>query len=358
MARVDTPETLDLWIAGTGGYHTYRIPALEVTASGAVLAFCEGRRDGSGDTGQIDLLLRRSDDGGRTWGPSRVIVTRPDMTCGNPAPVLDRQTGTIWLPFCMNRADGDEALIRKGLAPRTVWVTRSDDDGATWANPVEITADVKRPGWTWYATGPCHAIQLRTGRLVVPCDFRSLHAETGAEARHSHVITSDDHGATWQVGGIVDIEGTNESVAVELADGRVYINCRDQARRGRRIVAISDDGGTTFEPARFDDALIEPACQGSAIGVPEWAPRHAGSVIFANPASTTRDTLTVRLGSSDASTWTAGRVLESGRAAYCDLAIVPEETAGDATVLCLYETGEATPYETLRLARLPIEWLQ
>ena len=355
---MDTPETLDVWTAGTGGYHTFRIPALEVTATGALLAFCEGRRDGSGDTGQIDLLLRRSDDGGRTWGPSRVIVTRPDMTCGNPAPVLDRHTGTIWLPVCMSRADGDEALIRQGLAPRTVWVTRSDDDGETWANPVEITADVKRPGWTWYATGPCHAIQLRTGRLVVPCDFRSLHAETGAEARHSHVITSDDHGATWQVGGIVDIEGTNESVAVELADGRVYINCRDQARRGRRIVATSGDGGSMFGSASFDDALIEPACQASAIRIPAWSSGHADAVVFANPASATRDTLTLRVGSPDAATWTAGRVLEAGRAAYSDLAIVPEGTVGDAVVLCLYETGEATPYETLRLARVPIGWLR
>ena len=157
--------------AGTDGYHTYRIPALEVTATGAVLAFCEGRRDGSGDSGQIDLLMRRSDDGGRTWGQSHVVVTEPGMTCGNPAPVLDRHTGTIWLPFCKNHADGDEALIRKGLAPRTVWVTRSDDDGASWADPVEITAVVKHPGWTWYATGPCHGIQLRSGRLVVPCDL-------------------------------------------------------------------------------------------------------------------------------------------------------------------------------------------
>jgi sialidase-1 len=355
---VDTPETIDLWSAGTGRYHTYRIPALEITATGAVLAFCEGRRDGSGDSGQIDLLMRRSDDGGRTWGRSRVIVSEPGMTCGNPAPVLDRQTGTIWLPFCKNRADGDEALIRTGLAPRTVWVTRSDDDGESWAEPIEITADVKRPGWTWYATGPCHGIQLQSGRLVVPCDFRSLDSVTGEQARYSHVITSDDHGATWQVGGIVDSEGTNESVAVALTDGRVYLNCRDQARRGRRIVAFSDDGGTTFGPARFDEALIEPACQGSAIAVPNWASCHAGHVVFANPASATRDTLTVRLGSPDATTWTAGRVLEAGRAAYCDLAIVPEGTMGDATVLCLFETGEATPYECLRLVRVPVAWLQ
>jgi sialidase-1 len=181
---------------------------------------------------------------------------------------------------------------------------------------------------------------------------------TGTEARHSHVITSDDHGATWQVGGIVDIEGANESVAVELADGRVYLNCRDQARRGRRIVAISDDGGTTFGSAHADEALIEPACQASAIAIPAWTSRHAGQIVFANPASASRDTLTLRLGSPEATSWTVGRVLEAGRAAYCDLAVVPEGPGGDATVLCLYETGEATPYARLCLARVPLGWLR
>ncbi|NCA15283.1 MAG: exo-alpha-sialidase, partial [Proteobacteria bacterium] len=121
--------------------------------------------------------------------------------------------------------------------------------------------------------------------------------------------------------------------------------------------ATSGDGGSTFGSASFDDALIEPACQASAIRIPAWSSGHADAVVFANPASTTRDTLTLRLGSPDAATWTVGRVLEAGRAAYCDLAVVPGGTAGDAVVLCLYETGEATPYETLRLARVPIGWL-
>ena len=91
--------------------------------------------------------------------------------------------------------------------------------------------------------------------------------------------------------------------------------------------------------------------------VVEQSTLNADAVVFANPASTTRDTLTLRLGSPDAATWTVGRVLEAGRAAYCDLAVVPDRSVGDAVVLCLYETGEATPYETLRLARVPIGWL-
>ncbi len=159
----------------------------------------------------------------------------------------------------------------------------------TWGEPVEITADTKRSNWTWYATGPCHGIQLRSGRLVISCDHRTRATETEGERLYSHVIYSDDQGATWRIGGVVMEEGTNESVAVELPDGAVYLNCRDQHKRGRRCVAWSRDGGLTFDEVAWDEALVEPACQGTAIVLPD------GRVLFCNPASATRDTLTVRV---------------------------------------------------------------
>jgi sialidase-1 len=368
-----------LWVRGEGGYHTYRIPALAVTATGTptaaptatVLAFCEGRKHSSSDYGEIDLLLRRSADGGRTWTEPQVIATEPQMTCGNPAPVVDRTTGTIWLPFCRNPAEGGEAQIRKGLFQRTVWLTHSTDGGATWAAPVDITAAVKRPDWTWYATGPCHGVQLASGRVLIPCDHRVAPTGGRDEARHSHVIFSDDRGATWQIGGVVAQEGTNESVAVALGGDVVYLNCRDQGKRGRRCVAWSHDGGLTFPDYHWDEALIEPACQASAILVPDIVPasgpgsdtpppptnsgggeRRSGRVLFSNPASATRDTLTVRLSQDGARTWDAGKVLHAGRAAYSDLAVLP-----DGTVLCLYERGDASPYERLTLARFTLDWL-
>jgi sialidase-1 len=385
----------DLWVRGEGGYHTYRIPALAVTPAGTprgptmgthagtVLAFCEGRKHSSSDYGEIDLLLRRSADGGRTWTEPQVIATEPQMTCGNPAPVVDRTTGTIWLPFCRNPAEGGEAQIRKGLFQRTVWLTHSTDGGATWAAPVDITAAVKRPDWTWYATGPCHGVQLASGRLLIPCDHRVAPTGGRDEARHSHVIFSDDRGATWQIGGVVAQEGTNESVAVALGGDVVYLNCRDQGKRGRRCVAWSHDGGLTFPDYHWDEALIEPACQASAIlvhdpvSIPDLVPgpgpgtlpppanlgaaagerrgthsTRGGRVLFSNPASTTRDTLTVRLSRDGAHTWDAGKVLHAGRAAYSDLAVLP-----DGTVLCLYERGDASPYERLTLARFTLDWL-
>lgn len=342
----------ELWTGGAGGYHTYRIPALAVTANGTVLALCEGRRDSSSDTGQIDLLARRSLDGGVTWGAPFVVSTEQGFTTGNPAPVLDATTGRMWLLLCRNPAEGTEDQIRHGLFERTVWITHSDDDGATWSPAVDITSSVKHPDWTWYATGPCHGIQLRSGRLLIPCDFRRRDPSDGSEYRHSHVIVSDDHGETWRIGGIIDEEGTNESVAVELDDGVVYLNCRDQARRGRRIVARSGDGGLTFGIPKVDPVLVEPACQGSAVRIGE----NAATVVFANPASTTRDHLTVRLSHDGCRTWDDGRVIETGPAAYCDLASITD-LSGQAVVLCLYETGADRPYDRIVLARMSLDWI-
>jgi sialidase-1 len=159
------PTTVPVWVSGQDGYHTYRIPSVVVTPKGTVLAFCEGRKTGRGDAGDIDLLLKRSTDGGKTWGRAQVVWDDAGNTCGNPCPVIDARTGTIWLLMTHNLGTDTEAKVVGGTSTgsRTVWVTRSDDDGATWAKPVEITKDVKKPGWTWYATGPGVGIPDRHG---------------------------------------------------------------------------------------------------------------------------------------------------------------------------------------------------
>ncbi|MBN1909838.1 MAG: exo-alpha-sialidase, partial [Pirellulales bacterium] len=145
-----------LFAAGKGGYHTYRIPSIIVTTRGTVLAFCEGRKESSRDLGNIDMLVRRSLDGGRTFGPMRVIWNDGPNTCGNPCPVIDRTTGAVWLLMTHNlEKDGEKAITnRKAAGTRTVWIAHSTDDGQTWSRPIEITNDAKRPDWTWYATGP------------------------------------------------------------------------------------------------------------------------------------------------------------------------------------------------------------
>ncbi|HEU0039990.1 MAG TPA: sialidase family protein, partial [Verrucomicrobiae bacterium] len=177
LIGAEEPATLrqtDVFVSGADGYHTYRIPALMVSKKGTLLAFCEGRKDGRADSGDIDLLLKRSADHGATWSRPLTIWNDGTNTCGNPCAVLDEETGVIWLLMTHNDGRDKESAIKakKGFGTRTVWVSRSNDYGETWEKPEEITKSVKDPSWGWYATGPGVGIQIkhgpRRGRLVIP----------------------------------------------------------------------------------------------------------------------------------------------------------------------------------------------
>jgi sialidase-1 len=298
------------------------------------------------------MVVRRSEDGGRTWGPLEVMVTEPQMTCGNPCPVQDRDTGVIWMPFNKNLADGDQELIPQGKAPRTVWLTHSRDDGRTWVEPVEITQAVKKPERTWHATGPCHGIQLASGQLLIPCDHMvGIHFDQRRDPYHSHAMISDDHGATWRIGGIVEV-GTNECAVVETVDGGVYLNARNYVGSKRRAVTRSYDGGESWVEFAWDETLIEPICQGSLVRHSTEAESERNRILFANPASTARERMTVRLSYDEGRSWPVAKLLHAGPSAYSDLATLP-----DGTIACLYERGDNHPYEELRLARFDVEWL-
>jgi sialidase-1 len=349
-------EQEDLFTAGTDGYAVYRIPAVVATDDGTILAFCEGRKNDGSDSGDIDIVLRRSTDAGRTWSDMTVVVDDGVDTCGNPAPVIERTTGDVVLVFTKNKGDGPEPKILRGEAPpRTVWVTRSTDLGRTWSEPREISADVRKPDWRWYATGPGHGIQLRDGRIVIPCNH-SLNEDTATW--HSHVIYSDDRGETWALGGVQPEGHTNESTLVELADGRVYQNMRSYRGNHRRLWATSSDRGETFEPAREAKELVEPVCQASVVRYSLASEDGAGynRILFSNPASENRERLSVRISYDEGETWPQGRMLHPGPAAYSDLVTV--RTRGGRFIGCLYERGEETPYECVTFARFPLRWLE
>lgn len=346
-------EQTDLFVAGTGGYHTYRIPVLLTTPAGTVLAFCEGRKRSASDTGKIDLLLRRSTDGGRTWSEPQVVWSDGDNVCGNPAPVADRASGHVWLLMTWNLGSDHERDIMAGTGKdtRRVFVTLSTDDGRSWSPPRDITASVKRPHWRWYATGPANGIQLtrgaHAGRLVVPANH-SDHSDPGRHPYRAHVIYSDDCGQTWQLGGIEE-EMTNESTLVELADGTLLHNMHSYHKQNRRAVATSRDGGLTWSPVKLDPVLIEPVCQASLLRATWPAPDQQGLILFSNPASLKRMNLTLRFSHDEAKTWPDSVTLHPGPAAYSCLAFLP-----DHTILCAYECGEKSPYEVIRIARLPL----
>lgn len=366
------PMKVDVFTAGAEGYHTYRIPALVVTNEGTLLAFCEGRKTASGDHGDIDLLLKRSEDGGRTWGPLQTVHEeggKKKITIGNPCPVVDRKTGAIWMSLCR---DNDQVLI-----------THSTDDGRTWSTPRDITEAVKPEGATWYATGPVSGIQLRggqhRGRLVMPCDHyrpgpKSLAADAvrpdgsnrhesppswfpkrGDQEQYSHCIYSDDGGRTWQASEPTE-QYMNECAVAELSDGRLMLNMRSYRKRNQRAVAISDDGGQTWGPCIDQPQLIEPVCQGSLLRyeLPTAAVSTAEEplLLFCNPAATSRENLTVRVSRDDGAHWSDGQVLEPGKAAYSCLAVL-----ADGGVACLYERGEKNAYEQITLARFELAWL-
>ena len=193
----------NIFISGTDGYDTYRIPAIVVTVKGTILAFCEGRKNEGGDSGNIDILLKRSFDNGETWTKQQKVWDDGDNTCGNPCPIVDRQTGTIHLLMTWNRGDDKEREIIQKVSndTRRVFVCSSNNDGKTWKEPKEITNNVKKSNWTWYATGPGAGIQIErgehAGRLVAPCD----HIEAETRDYYSHIIYSDDSGQTWKLGG-------------------------------------------------------------------------------------------------------------------------------------------------------------
>lgn len=345
-----SPETsglsqTDVYVAGRDGYHTYRIPALVLTTQNTLLAFCEGRKNNRRDHGDIDLVLKRSTDGGKTWSPQQIVYEEggnAEITIGNPAPVVDQDTGTIWLPFCR---DNDHVLI-----------THSTDDGLSWAQPTDITKDVKEPGWTWYATGPVNGIQLRNpkydGRLVVSCDHRVGGAENPwNHAGRSHVIYSDDHGKSWQLSKPTDF-AMNECTVVELVDGTLLLNMRSYRGRNRRAVATSADGGVTWSPSKDHPKLIEPVCQASMVRY-TWPEEHGKSrILFSNPDSLTRNRMTVRLSYDEGKTWPYSRLLHEGPAAYSGLCVLPDVSIGN-----LYERGDQHPYEKITFARFTLDWL-
>ena len=341
----DQSTKTDVFVSGTGGYHSYRIPAVILTPKGTLLAFCEGRKSSRSDHGDLDLVLRRSTDNGKTWTPTQIVHEEggdAKITIGNPCPVVDQDTGRVWLPFCRNN---DKVLI-----------TFSDDDGNTWAKPSETTDSVKESGWGWYATGPGVGIQLtrgkHRGRLVIPCDHSKQ--IDGKRVMFSHAFFSDDHGKTWKLGGTVD-QHTDECQVVELSDGTLMMNMRNYwGRDGKqpgkdkmRAVALSRDGGTSWGKLRFDQNLIEPICQGSFLRYATKGNAGPDRLLFSNPASKAkRERLTVRLCHDDGKTWSAAMLLHKGPSAYSCLTVL-----SDGSIGCLYKGGVKNAYEKIIFAR-------
>ncbi|MGC4003055.1 MAG: sialidase family protein [Pirellulales bacterium] len=239
---------------------------------------------------------------------------------------------------------------------------RSDDDGATFSKPVDVTAtfDGFKPDYDWavLAVGPAHGIKLRTGRLVVPV-WMSTGKEAGGH-RPSCVATiySDDAGKSWKRGAIVvdtpELKNPSETIVVELSDGRVLLNIRHENPEHRRAISMSKDGASGWSKPSLVDALYEPICMGSILRLSGDTPR----IVYASPdpvaagdkpGSRTRKNLTLRLSDDDARTWSVAKPLHPGPSAYSDLAQGP-----DGAIFCLYERDGSN----IVCARFDEAWLR
>ena len=373
------PHKVDLFVGQEQGYELYRIPGIVVTSRGTRIVYCEARKAARSDWGKIDVVARRSTDGGQTWTPQEVIthLTKPvprnpaavaqnlgkegETTINNPVMIADRN-GTVHLVFC---AEYGHCFYQQSV-----------DDGATWTEPADITATFEtfRPHYNWLviATGPGHGIQLQNGRLLIPV---WLSLGTGGHAHRPSVtstIFSDDGGTTWQAGQIAvpntsEWVNPNETVAVELQDGRVQLNVRSESAPNRRLVVTSPDGATSWSQPQFNDALWEPVCFASLIRLPSEG--HPDTLIFSNPYNLDRKSgaakpgqgrdrvnLTLQLSPDGGRTWTCRRSLEPSSSGYSDLAVSPE-----GQILCFYERtvkqdGKARP--GLTLATISPDWLR
>jgi sialidase-1 len=348
-AAIPEPVQTDLFIGGEGGYHTYRIPALVTTPKGTLLAFVEGRKDSGSDHGHNEILMRRSLDGGRTWTPMQLVKRDGTNALNNPTAVVDRDTGTIWLLFVRTstkKYKNDEEVARATGRISDMWVMHSNDEGATWAGPANITKSVNQRGWNRIIPGPGVGIQMRSGRLMIPCNH-----VVGKETA-DHVIYSDDHGKSWRLGGSTEAE-TDEDQIVELADGSLMLNIRNYREKGHRGISLSKDGGMTWSKVTSDPTLIEPVCQASLIRYTLSPAFTKNRLLFSNPgARDKRIKMTVRLSYDEGNTWPVAKLLNLGPSGYSCLTVLRDMQIG-----CLYERGEHGSTEKVTFARFSLAWL-
>ncbi|HOX40492.1 MAG TPA: sialidase family protein [Candidatus Brocadiia bacterium] len=323
---------------GKDGYACYRAPALIVSQQGTLLAFCEGRVNDFQDEGDIDVVLKRSTDGGRSWGPIMVLENDGENRCKNACPVV-LPNGRILVVWLWNKA-----IPSKGdRTTRDVYLTTSDDEGVTWSKSRNITSAVYREDWGWYGAGPCHGIvkqrEPHKGRVIIPCRHNSKTTHT-----ISHIIYSDDNGETWRIGGSAPMEKTNESTIAELSNGDLMLNSRNGNKGANdcRIVSISSDGGESFSVCYVDHTLVEPGngCFGSILFHSMNSRTGKGNIIFSNPNhGVERMNGTLKLSEDDGKTWTKSYRYSQPPPAfsgYSDIAVI-----NGSDVAVLYEKGDA-----------------
>lgn len=340
--------------SGTEGHKSYRIPAIVTLPAGELLAFAEGRVNNSADFGDINIVMKRSSDKGKTWSDLIMLVDQTSLQAGNPAPVIDIQDpaypkGVVYLFY--NTGNNHENEIRKGNGVREVWFIRSFDLARTWSEPVNITSMVHKPlqpginatynfkeDWRSYANTPGHAMQFQKGkykgRMLIPANHSAGPPQKQFRDYRAHAYYSDDHGKTFQLSPSIDIEGSNESIATELANDRMLMSIRNQRGDIRnRILAYSSNGAESWDTTYFDQELIDPVCQGSLLTL---GYKKGKAIIASSNAADQRErnNLTIKISNDEGKSWLKSIVVDKNETAkndwtaYSDLVLINKKTIG------------------------------
>ena len=336
--------TSQIYKQATDGYHTFRIPAMVKTETGTLLCFAEGRTNSSDDLGDIDVVVKRSTDNGKTWSKMIIVAEDGINRCCNPTPVA-LGDGRVILVYSWNHDSTPD--------DHTIYTIESDDDGLTWKNRKDITPQIKVAGESRHLPGPCHGIvkekDPHMGRIIIP------HRGKSSSGTPVHVIFSDDNGKSWRHGGSVNYSRGNECTVAELSDGSLLIDMRNTDDNDYfRWQAISTDGGSSWKNA-YQTVLVEQqsGCQGSLHRF-KWDEKTGKAILlFSNPTHTSsRRHGAVKLSLDEGMTWPKMYMFttKTGDNMYCsysDLVTMSKEVIGVAYEAG-YKNGQGILFKTFK----------
>ncbi len=338
-----TNVSTEVFVQKEAGYTGFRIPAIiKNPQDNSLLAFAEARKDDLSDFGNIDLVMKKSTDGGETWGNLQILWDNGANPIQNPCPVYVSSTNTIYLHLFVNRSDH--------------YVIKSEDGGENWSDPVNL--GIAPEGVNDAGPAPGHAIISSEGRIIVP----GMHVKYGnCQKGHertwgSHLIYSDDDGESWCLGKVFE-PISNECIVTETFNGSILSilrSNRHEDKKNYNLISYSNDGGISSTNPTYHKDLKTPICQVSVLqfegeinGISKKLLLHSGP-----NSSSKREKMTIKLSEDNGRSWGKPKLLFKGRSGYSDLVAIDSDTLG-----CFFEMGRYHYRESITFVQFDLSWL-